>query len=408
MKRLVAVLLSASLIVSLGACGKRLSDDKKTLQTSNLTLALREGTYAEVVKKDLEAFENQYGVSCHILELSESDLHDMAAGEGPSKQKVDLVMADGSWIVELAEKNRLVDLSEYGYSLDTDIIPATTTISYYKNHLYVVPYYGNVTVLLYNKYLLKSTGYSYDKLDNMDALYVSCMRAAQSGKNGFVYRGDTNNNIVVDFLPILLSFGGWVVDYDNRPIVNSPEFKEAFNYYLRLIDTGAALPKEDLIASIDDGESLMAIGWPGWYMPSENSHGDYGPMKGRQSTDDATYNANVYGIWTLGISSDSNNPQMAEKLIEYLMDPEVQRQSVDVGGVPCRYSSLNNKDILAKYPHYATICKALESGQYRPLITQWNDFCEILGAHMRDAIENNKSSSECLDEAQKELEDLLD
>ena len=405
MKRLLAVLLAGSLLISLTACNSTLSKDKKKLQTSDLVLALREGTYAEVVKHDLKEFEDTYGVSCHILELSESDLHDLAVGE--FKQKADLVMVDGSWVAELGEKERLVDLAEYGYTLDTDIIPATTTISYYNNHLYVVPYYGNVTVLLYNKSLLKKTRYDFEKLDNMDAIYVACLKAQQEGKNGFVYRGDTDSNIVVDFLPILLSYGGWVVDYDNRPIVNSYEFRNAFNYYLRLIDTGEALDKESLIASVDSGDSLMAIGWPGWYMPSNTSSADYGPLEGRASADDAVYNANVYGIWTLGVSSDSTNPQMAEKLIEYLMDPQVQKDSISVGGVPCRYSSLNNQDVLRQYPHYQSICLALESGQYRPLITQWNDFCEILGSHMREAIERKKAADVCLDEAQKELENLM-
>ena len=405
MKRLLAVLLAGSLLISLTACNSTLSKDKKKLQTSDLVLALREGTYAEVVKHDLGEFEDTYGVSCHILELSESDLHDLAVGE--FKQKADLVMVDGSWVAELGEKERLVDLAEYGYTLDTDIIPATTTISYYNNHLYVVPYYGNVTVLLYNKSLLKKTRYDFEKLDNMDAIYVACLKAQQEGKNGFVYRGDTDSNIVVDFLPILLSYGGWVVDYDNRPIVNSYEFRNAFNYYLRLIDTGEALDKESLIASVDSGDSLMAIGWPGWYMPSNTSSADYGPLEGRSSADDAVYNANVYGIWTLGVSSDSTNPQMAEKLIEYLMDPQVQKNSISVGGVPCRYSSLNNQDVLRQYPHYQSICLALESGQYRPLITQWNDFCEILGSHMREAIERKKAAAVCLDEAQKELENLM-
>ncbi len=406
MKRLLAVLLAGSLLFSLTACNSTLSSDKKHLQSSDLVLALREGTYAEVVKKDLKQFEDTYGVSCRILELSESDLHDLATGD--LKQKADLVMVDGSWVAELGEKERLADLSDYGYSLDMDIIPATTTISYYNNHLYVVPYYGNVTVLLYNKSLLRKTRYDFDKLDNMDAIYVACMKAQQNGKNGFVYRGDTDSNIVVDFLPILLSYGGWVVDYDNRPIVDSYEFRNAFNYYLRLIDTGEALDKENLISSIDSGDSLMAIGWPGWYMPSNTSTADYGPLEGRASADDAVYNANVYGIWTLGVCSDSTNPEMAVKLIEYLMDPEVQRESISAGGVPCRYSSLNNQEVLEKYPHYKSICLALESGQYRPIITQWNEFCEILGSHMREAIEGTKSSADCLNEAQKELEELMD
>ncbi len=407
MKRFIALLLAGVCTFTLAACGRHLSSDKKSLQSSELVLALREGTYSEVVKKDLDKFEKEYKVSCRILELSESDLHDVAAGTSANKQKVDLCMVDGSWVAELGEKGRLANLADYGYHLDTDIIPATTTISYYNNQLLVVPYYGNVTVLLYNKSLLNKTKYDINRIDTMDAVYVSCMKARQDGKNGFVYRGDTNNNIVVDFLPVLLAFGGWVVDYDNKPIVNSYEFKEAFNYYLRLTNTGEAMDKESLIASIDSGDSLMAIGWPGWYMPSDTSAADYVPLQGRRSTGDVIYNANVYGVWTLGVCSDGNNPEMAVKLIEYLMDPQVQKDSIVAGGVPCRYSSLNNEEILKEFPHYKSICLALESGQYRPIITQWNEFCDILGTHMKEIMDGQTNTTEGLNAAQKELEDLL-
>ncbi len=54
---------------------------------------------------------------------------------------------------------------------------------------------------------------------------------------------------VVDFLPILLSYGGWVIDSNNQPTVNTPEFKDAMNFYLKLIATGSAQVKDDLIAS---------------------------------------------------------------------------------------------------------------------------------------------------------------
>ena len=39
------------------------------------------------------------------------------------------------------------------------------------------------------------------------------------------------NNLVVDAMPILLSYGAWVVDEDNNPTVNTPEFKKAMEAY---------------------------------------------------------------------------------------------------------------------------------------------------------------------------------
>ena len=82
--------------------------------------------------------------------------------------------------------------------------------------------------------------------------YTHLAQAAKAaGVNGFAYRGDTGDNIVSDFLPILLANGGWVVDENNKPTVDTPEFKEAVNYYLELIGTGMAMSKDDLTAAVD-------------------------------------------------------------------------------------------------------------------------------------------------------------
>ena len=86
-----------------------------------------------------------------------------------------------------------------------------------------------------------------------------CEKAKADGKLGFIYRGDSQNNLVVDFLPILLSYGGWVIDSNNQPTVNTPEFKDAMNFYLKLIATGSAQVKDDLIASCDTGAGTMGL-----------------------------------------------------------------------------------------------------------------------------------------------------
>ena len=92
------------------------------------------------------------------------------------------------------------------------MIPATTTICYVGDDLYLAPYYGNVTVLLYNKANVEAAGYTGDTILSLEDMLAICEKAKADGKLGFIYRGDSQNNLVVDFLPILLSYGGWVID----------------------------------------------------------------------------------------------------------------------------------------------------------------------------------------------------
>ncbi|WP_038073816.1 extracellular solute-binding protein [Treponema sp. C6A8] len=405
-KKLRINLIICLLAGLLTSCGNKKS--KVADVNASLTLALRSGVYADVIKAQVKDFENENNVSCTILELGEDELHQRIASDaGIVAGSYDLCMVDGSWVAEYASKGLLADLTQMGYDLDNDVIPATKTICYQNGKLYLVPYYGNVTVLLYNRLFVKEAGYTPDQIDSLDDIMKICEITKKRHNLGFMFRGDTANNIVVDFLPILRSFGGWVVNENNQPTVNTPVFKQAMKFYLDLIETGRGAKKNDLIAAIANKSAAIGIGWPGWYTPTNNSSMDYIALSGKKDADSPAYNANVYGIWTLGIPSNSQNKEYAIKLLSYLMEPERQKDSVNIGGVPCRYSSLRDSGVLAKFPQYEAVGRALESGVYRPVMTQWTSFYTVLGKEMDLIIKGEKSIDEGLDDAQIQIKSML-
>ncbi len=404
MKNTIRLALIGILCLASVSCTKM----PATTSAVELTLALRAGIYADVIKSCLPAFEKAHNVRCTVLELSEDALHASIIGEAQKAEgNIDFCMVDGSWMAECTAKKVLANLSALGYQLDDDIIPATTAICYNNDSLYLAPYYGNVTVMLYNRLVLKDVGYTADAVNAVDDIVQICLEAKKHHTLGFLYRGDTENNIVVDFLPFLCSYGGWVVDKDNKPTVNTPAFYNAMNTYLTLIQTGRSAKKDDLITAIANRSAAVAVGWPGWYTPERNSTMDYFALSGKATNDAPAYNANVYGIWTIGIPANSAHTTLATELLAYLMEPERQKQTVAYGGVPCRYSSLQDAAVLKKFPQYAVICKALESGIYRPVLETWPEFYTILGSEMKAIIDGKKSIHIGLTDAQTRLEAQL-
>ena len=89
-----------------------------------------------------------------------------------------------------------------------------------------------------------------------------------------------------------------------------------------------------------------------------------------------------------------------------LFESAAALNSVEAGGVPCRYSCLLNEDVLAEHPHYEEICNALEAGQYRPIMSNWNEFSEVLGGYMREIMEGTYDVPTGLAAAQEELMNL--
>ncbi|MBR1524138.1 MAG: extracellular solute-binding protein [Lachnospiraceae bacterium] len=412
MRRIISVLLIIFMTVSVTSCGFGSSDEGHRKvdwePVGKMTLALRAGTYADVIEQSVAAFEDETHIYCEILKLGEDELHSGVMDDSSNSDGAyDICMVDGSWMAEYTENGVLLNLSDYGYELDDDIIPATKEVCYHDGSVYLAPYYGNVTILLYNKRLAKAAGFDDGEIGSLEDMMSICKYAADHRNLGFLYRGDTQNNIVVDFLPILLSYGGWVVDENNKPTVDTPEFHEAMKFYLELISTGRAETKDNLILAIVNQAAAMGVGWPGWYTPERNGQADYAAITGKVSSDSQAYNANVYGIWTIGVTANSRNKENAVKLLEYLMDPDVQKSTVSSGGVPCRYSSLKDPDILEQFPQYVPVCQALEGGVYRPIMAEWTDFYTILGTEMGYIINGEKSIDAGLSDAQIQLEDML-
>ena len=412
LKRILCIILISAMLLCALSCGKSRKGQSAAnvdpATAEHITLALRSGVYSDAIKSCLIPFEEENQVICDVLELGEEELHSGILEEAKkSEGGYDLCMVDGSWKAEMAANEVLLNLSKDGYELDDDIIDATKTICYSEGDLYVAPYYGNVTVLLFNRKIVADAGYSTDQLSSLKEIYEVCKVAKDEGNLGFMYRGDSPNNYVVDFLPILRSYGGWVVDEDNNPTVNTKEFREALTFYLDLIGTGKAESRDGRIIAIANGAAAMAVGWPGWYTPTTRSSSDYIALTGKVSDDAEEYNANVYGIWTIGVPKNSTKKELAVKLLKYLMDPEVQKSTIEYGGVPCRYSSLTDEKIVAENPPFKAVCAALENGVYRPDMEEWKDFYTILGNKMGEIINGEKNVDEGLLEAQTELEKML-
>ncbi len=418
MKKLLAMTLAGAMTLSMAACGNSggaqtpsdpgANPGTPTDSPAKLTLILRGGTYADVIKEALPQFEKDNNCKTEVLDLAFDDLHSKIALDAVNQQGAyDLCMVDGSWMAEFTANNVLANLSEMGYSFDDDIIPQTTTICKVDDNIYLAPYFGNVTVMLYNKKLVEDAGYKPEDIQTWDDISKIAQSANAAGKKGFLIRGGSPDNIVSDFIPHLLVNGGWVVDDNNKPTVDTAQFKTAMKQYTDLYKLGGTMDKDDIVAAIDNGDAALGQGWPGWYVPQADSNASYTVIPTKLNANDTAKSTSMYGVWTVGIPNNSQNKDLALKLLEYVMSADTQLASIDNGGVPCRYSCLQNKDVLAKYPHLEIVCAALESGVYRPVIEEWNDFTTILGTEMDGIIQGTKTADAGLKEAQSQLDALL-
>lgn len=421
MKKVIVFLLSAVLCISLFGCGGETASNQngegesakgeeskeKTEEPTKLTLILRGGTYGDVIKEMLPEFEKENNVTCEVMDLAFADLHDKIALDARNTEGAyDLIMVDGSWIPEFTEYGVAMNLSGEGYSLDDDFIKEAAVAGYDKSgDLYCVPHFGNVNVMLYNDALLESVGASVP--ETWTDVLETARKVKDTGKDGFLVRAQAGDNITSDFLAVLLAHGGKVLDENNQPTIDTPEFKKALEMYIELKNAGSIMDKDDIVAAISGEKAAMSLSWPGWYVPEVEGPAHYTviPTKVDESAPDNP--SSIYGIWFVGIAANTQNKEMTLKLLEYVTSAENQLAAVENGGVSTRHSVYQNKDVIEKYPHLEIIYNALQNGVYRPLVTEWNDITIALGNELDAAVQGVKTVDQALADAQKAVEQIM-
>ena len=395
MKKIAVVL---SLLLALCFFSTVLAEDPQTL-----TLILRAGTYAEVLKQAIPAFEEANNCKIEFSEETFDDLHTKIALDAVNAEGAyDVLMLDGTWMTEFTENGVLANLSEMGYTFDDDIIPATTAAGVDADgNIYMLPYYGNVTIFMYNKDLI-------DKYNegNVPATWNGVLELAQKmkadGVDGYILRQGAGDPNVTDFLPVLKAFGGWVLNDDFTAVtLNTPEAKAALEFYIDLYKAGNLLDKDNMVAAVNNGSAAMAVGWPGWGATN------YTVIPTKVSDDSEEQYTSIYGCWFLGMAENSAKKDLALKFLEYAMDPEVQLATVADGGVPCRESSLLAESTLEIKPNLATVYGALSTGTYRPAVGFYTDLVNTFGPYLDSAVMGTMSVDDALAQGQAACEVLV-
>lgn len=387
------------------------SPDSSSGEKQKLTLVLRGGVYPEYMEPLLKQFEAENNVTCEVLSFSFDDLYskitlDAANAEGA----YDLMMVDSQWFAEFDEYGLMADLTEAGYQRDPDFVDALCPEIGSTGHEFVVPYCVQINFLFYNDALLDSVGAQVP--ETWEEVLKTAQDVAAAGTNGYLLRAQAGDSIMGDFLPILWAHGGDIFDENGNVTVDTPEFKNALEFYIALGKTGAIMEKDDIVAAVNDGNAALSLCWATWYQPNESSSAHYTVIPSKLNAGSAGDHASsIFGSWYLGIPSNSKNPDLALKLLEYLTSAEAQYAAIAAGCdptyVPTRASVYEDAAIIEQYPFLGDVYKAIPNGTYRPMVRQWTQIIVDLGTEIETAVHGMKTVEQAAADGQSVVEQLM-
>jgi len=277
-------------------------------------------------------FEKQYpGIKVKFATYTEGDLRAAIEKNVSTHSNAFNVVMIGPYETPLFAKNGwLTNLSKQYIASDpgydaADLLPPIGKALSYKGDLYAVPFYGESSMMFYNKTLFQQAGLTMPHNPTWAQVESFAAKLNQPGKvSGICLRGLAgwgDNMAALD--TVVNTFGGQWFDMNWKPQLTSPAFVRATNFYVNLIrkygESGASNDSfNQLLTLYGQGKCAM------WYdaTVAATSIATTYPSMAKQTgyafaPTQVTKSSGWLWTWSLGIPQGVNNRDAAWKFVSW-------------------------------------------------------------------------------------------
>lgn len=326
----------------------------------------------------------------------------------------DILQLDVVWTPEFAAAGWILDLDRFRPATDS-FFPATIAANRWDGRLYALPWFVDVGMLYWRTDLVAHAPASIAELESEAA---RAMRV-HGLPYGLVWQGARYEGLVTVFNEYLGGFGGQMLDR-GRVLVDSPQAVAALTamrdeiYRERIVPPNALTwHEEEARFAFQNGETAFMRNWPYAYALLQDTAASR--VAGRYAV--ATMPAAPGGRPTatlggaqLAINANSDHPEAAWAVIEYLTRPEqmLERARV-VGQFPTR-PALYDDPALARALTIppAQAREVIEHAVPRPVTPVYTELSEILQIDLHRALTRQQEPAAALAHASREMQALLD
>ena len=399
MKRLMAIVLCLCCLLGLAACGAQSGDsgnDKKLViwhDKEEAVVAAMQDYLREAVP-DLEiVFEKKTSLT-DSLKL---------VGNDPNAAP-DLFVFAHDKIGVFAEMGILAPVTPLLPEGGTDdFLPMTVTAASYKGTLYQLPLYFETLLFMYNRRYMTDE----DVPATTEELYRYMEENTGRGRYGFVEQHSTPYYAA----GWINGFGGYLLNDQGEPGLNSPETEEALTYHKKFAEL---MPGETEYATVNtlfkEGMAHATIAGP-WLIPTVRESGmDVGiapmPVIDETGTPISPY-MGVQGIQVLRNAAEKK-PEAVEKVLRALMSDELLIDLAKASGcAPARESCYEQESITSDEVVMA-MKETAESAVPMPNLPEMDVMWTVTGTLLTDVNMSGKDVAESADRAQEEALQLIE
>jgi sorbitol/mannitol transport system substrate-binding protein len=250
--RLAAAACVAAVVTAAAACssgggssnGGNAGGNNSSTGTVTVAVVSNPLITGQMIPLTQSVFEKQNpGITVKFATYTEGDLRAAIEKDVSTHSNSFNVVMIGPYEAPLFAKNQwLVDLSKQYIGSDAsydaaDLLPPVAKSLSYNGDLYAAPFYGESSMLYYNKALLKTAGVTLPEHPTWTQVQAAAAKLNQPGKvAGICLRGLAgwgDNMASVD--TVINTFGGEWYDKNWKAQLTSPAVTQAVNFYVNLV-----------------------------------------------------------------------------------------------------------------------------------------------------------------------------
>jgi multiple sugar transport system substrate-binding protein len=327
----------------------------------------------------------------------------------------DILQLDVIWTPEFAAAGWILPLDGFGPPVE-EYFPATIAANRWDGKLYALPWFVDVGMLYWRTDVFRDAPATLEQLSRAAA------RARDSAgiRYGIVWQGARYEGLVTVFLEHLGAFGGRIMNDDGRIVVDSEAAVRALRFMVDEIYETQNVPRSTLTwqeeqtrFAFQNGQAAFMRNWPYAYPlmqdSSESRVAGRFAIAAMPGADGGEPTAALGGS-QLAINTNSENPEAAYAVIEYLTRPEqmLERARV-VGQYPTRPALYERPELaraLSVAPDQAR--RIIERAVPRPVTPIYTQLSELLQIRLHRALTGQQPPRAALEAAAEEMRALLD
>jgi multiple sugar transport system substrate-binding protein len=320
--------------------------------------------------------------------------------EGKSTE-CDIILLDVIWTSEFASQDWLLDQTKLVEANKDRLIPSTLETTKFQDKYWGSPFFTNAGLIYYAK----------DKVPKPETWTQLYADAAKAPGNGYVYQGKQYEGLTVNFLELLYSAGGEVLDDKGEVKVDSPETRKVLDFMTEGLKQGSAdravlTYNEDATRlAYESGDYGYERNWPHIYrlLNATKLAGtfDVAPLP---SFDGSSKASGVLGGWNLGISVHSSNAGAAVSFINFATNPEWQKHvATDFSQAPVNEAAYSDPAVLAKMPFAKELLASVKGAKPRPVSPVYPQISQAIHKNVYSVLSGAASTDDAVKKMAEEI-----